>query len=150
MIRRGRFHAAGEAEGAALVLAEPLSFWGGVAVASGEIIDHSHEDFGKNLAGRVLVMPCGRGSSSSSSVLAEAIRRGTGPVAILLARPDPILTIAAIVAQSLYGLGCPIVVAEIDGIASGDRIRISRSEGGGASISITPVASRAPAATSAS
>jgi len=33
-------------------------------------------------------MPSGRGSSSSSSVLAETIRSGTGPVAIVLAEPD--------------------------------------------------------------
>lgn len=124
MVRIGRFFVAGAAEGVALVLAAPLSFWGGVAVESGEIIDGSHPDRGQNVAGRILVMPGGRGSSSSSSVLAETIRRGVAPAAIVLSRPEPILTVGALVARALYGLVCPIVVCPIDGVASGDRIRI--------------------------
>jgi predicted aconitase with swiveling domain len=125
MVRTGRFFVAGAAEGAALVLADPLSFWGGVKVESGEIVDRSHPDCGKNVAGKILVMPSGRGSSSSASVLAEAIRLGVAPAAILLARPDPILTVGALVARSLYGRVCPIVVCAIDGVATGDRIRIT-------------------------
>ena len=134
MTRQGRFYAAGEVEAAALVLLEPLSFWGGVEVATGAIIDRSHPDLGKNIAGKILVMPSGRGSSSSSSVLAEAIRRGAAPAGILLARPDPILTVGAIVAASLYGLRCPIVVCPIDGIATGDRLRIAVGKTGAAQI----------------
>lgn len=124
MVRTGRFLVEGAAEGLALVLAEPLSFWGGVAVESGEIIDRSHPDCGKNIAGRILVMPGGRGSSSSSSVLAEAIRLGVAPAAIVLSRPEPILTVGALIARELYGLLCPIAICAIDGVASGDRIRI--------------------------
>jgi len=124
VVRTGRFFVEGAAEGIALVLAAPLSFWGGVAVESGEIIDGSHPDRGRNVAGRILVMAGGRGSSSSSSVLAEAIRRGVAPAAIVLARPDPILTVGALVARELYGLVCPIVVCAINGVASGDRIKI--------------------------
>ena len=124
MVRTGRFFVEGAAEGIALVLAAPLSFWGGVAVESGEIIDRSHPDCGQNVAGRILVMAGGRGSSSSSSVLAETIRRGVAPAAIVLGRPDPILTVGALVARELYGLVCPIVVCAVDGVASGDRIRI--------------------------
>ncbi|KJV11076.1 hypothetical protein VZ95_00790 [Elstera litoralis] len=125
MIRAGRAYAAGEAEGLAVVLTDPLSFWGGVAVATGAIIDRSHPQVGQSLAGKILVMPCGRGSSSASSVLAECLRLGTGPLGILLARPDPILTVAALVAEALYDIRCPIVVAEIDGIATGDRLRLT-------------------------
>jgi predicted aconitase with swiveling domain len=137
-MRTGRFYVSGEASGPALVLSEPLSFWGGIEVKSGTIIDHSHPDLGKSVAGTVLVMPGGRGSSSSSSVLAEAIRLGTGPVGIVLARPDPILTVAAIVAQSLYGLCCPIVVCPIEGISSGDRVSILRSATMEAEIRVAP------------
>ena len=61
---------AGTAEGRALVLDEPLSFWGGIDPANGDIIDGRHPQHGANVAGRILVMPSGRGSSSSSSVLA--------------------------------------------------------------------------------
>ena len=54
-------------------------------------------------------MASGRGSSSSSTVLAEAIRLDTAPLAIVLSEPDPILVIGAIVARRLYGRVCPIV-----------------------------------------
>jgi predicted aconitase with swiveling domain len=115
---------AGAAEGPALVLAGPLSFWGGVDAATGRIIDRSHPDLGACITGAILVMPGGRGSSSSSSVLAETIRRGTGPSGIVLSRPDPILTVGALVAEALYGIRCPIVASAIDGLRSGIRVRI--------------------------
>lgn len=120
-----RAYVGGTAEGLALVLREPLSFWGGIDVESGRIIDHSHPDLGTCVTGTILVMPGGRGSSSSSSVLAECIRRGTGPAAIVLATPDPILVVGALVAESLYGKRCPIVVADTAAIRTGDPLRIS-------------------------
>jgi uncharacterized protein len=117
----------GEAEGAIAPLSAPLSFWGGFDPASGKIIDRSHPAFGECLSGRVLAMPSGRGSSSASSVLAEAIRRGTAPAAIILAAPDPIITVGAIVAGKLYGAACPILVcepAEFRHLAAGLRVRV--------------------------
>jgi predicted aconitase with swiveling domain len=130
MIRDGRPYAPGTASGPALVLAEPLSLWGGIDVTTGRIIDGAHPDLGKNVAGLVLVMPSGRGSSSSSSILAEAIRLGTAPIAIVMAYPDPILTVGAIVAHSLYNRTCPIVVCPIDGIATGDDVKVSADDSG--------------------
>lgn len=136
MKRSAQLYAPGAAEAPMIVLAAPLSFWGGIDAATGNIIDHSHPDLGKTVAGRILVMPGARGSSSSSSILAETIRRGTGPSGIILARPDPILTVGAIVARALYGLCCPIVVCAIDGLHSGDRLRISAAEGSAAEIAL--------------
>ena len=103
---------AGAATGTALVLDEPLSMWGGLDPETGEIIDRRHPQSGVLATGRVLVMPSGRGSSSSSSVLAEAIRLGTAPVAVVLAEPDDIVLLGALVAEELYGITCPVVVAE--------------------------------------
>lgn len=102
----------GRAEGAALVLSEPLSFWGGVDSKDGRIIDRHHPQAGETVRGKVLVMPSGRGSSSSSSVLAETIRADTGPVAIVLAEPDRIIALGALVAAELYGRATPVVVVE--------------------------------------
>ena len=99
-----------EGEGRALVLAEPLSLWGGMDPATGEVIDAHHPQRGANVAGRVVVMASGRGSSSSASVLAEAVRAGTAPAAIVLGEPDLILAIGAEVADELYGKRVPVVV----------------------------------------
>jgi predicted aconitase with swiveling domain len=100
----------GEAEGQLTLLTEPLSFWGGFDAGTGRIIDRSHHAFGEVLTGRIVAMPSGRGSSSASSVLAEAIRLGTAPAGLILAEPDPIITVGAIVAAKLYGTHCPVVV----------------------------------------
>ena len=102
----------GDAQGDVLVLTEPLSIWGGVHEASGDVIDVHHPQHGANVAGKVLVMPAGRGSSSSSSVLAELIRAGVGPAAILLGERDPIIALGAAVAETLYGRTVPVLVLD--------------------------------------
>lgn len=99
----------GTAEGIAIRLTEPLSFWGGTD-DRGRIIDPRHPQYGEVVAGRVLVMESGRGSSSSASVLAEQIRSNAAPAAIVLARLDAIIVLAAIVASELYGLDVPILM----------------------------------------
>ncbi len=102
----------GSATGFAIVLDEPLSFWGGMDPGTG----------------RVLVMPSGRGSSSSSSVLAEAIRAGTSPAAIVLLEPDPIVALGAVVARELYGRTVPVVVAaDASAILTGREVEVTAS-----------------------
>lgn len=103
---------AGEARGAAAVLEAPLSLWGGFDPASGRIIDVHHPQHGACIAGRIVVMPGGRGSSSSASVLLEAVRLGQHPLALVLGEPDPVLVIGALVAEDLYGIAVPIVRVE--------------------------------------
>lgn len=103
---------AGRASGLALVLHAPLSFWGGLDPATGALTDTHHPERGALVTERILVMPSGRGSSSSSYVLAEAIRAGTAPAAIVLSEPDGIVALGAIVARELYGAGIPVVVLE--------------------------------------
>jgi predicted aconitase with swiveling domain len=118
--------------GRALVLVEPLSLWGGMDPATGELIDAHHPQRGATLTGRVLVMASGRGSSSSASVLAEAVRAGTAPAAIVLGEPDLILAIGAAVAEELYGRTVPVVVAsasELAAIRDGDEVRIGSQKG---------------------
>lgn len=116
-----------EVSGRALVLDEPLSLWGGMDPATGEVIDVHHPQRGASLAGRVVVMRSGRGSSSSASVLAEAVRAGTAPAAIILAEPDLILAIGATVAEELYGSAVPVLVlppVQVSAISDGAVVRI--------------------------
>jgi predicted aconitase with swiveling domain len=102
----------GRATAPVLVLDEPLSFWGGVDASSGAIIDTHHPQVGRSLAGVILMLHSGRGSSSSSSVLAETIRNRVGPAAILLAASDPILALGCLVAEELYSIHVPVVVLD--------------------------------------
>ncbi len=103
----------GSGSGVLLVLTEPLSFWGG-SDAAGTIIDRHHPQQGESFAGRVLAMRSSRGSSSSSYVLAEQLRQGTGPTAIILAEPDAIVVLGAIVAREVYGISVPVVLVPDD------------------------------------
>jgi len=118
---------AGDASGEALVLDSPISFWGGVDAITGAIVDPRHPQAGAVVADRILVLPSARGSSSSSSVLAECLVGGSGPAAILLGEPDSILLVGAVVAAELGGPTCPIVVVgEVwRRFRTGDHVRVA-------------------------
>lgn len=88
----------------AIRLDAPLSFWGGFDPASGQIIDRAHPQAGASLAGKVVIMPGSRGSSGTPGVLAESIRRGTGPAGLIVEKADVNLVAGAIVAAALYGI----------------------------------------------
>lgn len=103
---------AGEAAGETLVLHEPLSLWGGLHPETGAIMDQRHPQRGQVVTGKILVLPCGRGSSSASSILLEAVRLGTAPAAIITNEPDGILALGAVVAQELYGVALPVLVLD--------------------------------------
>lgn len=100
----------GRAEGEALVLPQPLSLWGGLDPQSGDIIDQRHPSLGKNVTDKILVLPVGRGSSSASSILLEAVRASTAPAAIITAEVDAILALGAAVARELYDQSPPVAV----------------------------------------
>jgi predicted aconitase with swiveling domain len=115
----------GDAEGEVLVLAAPLSFWGGVSWETGAIINARHPQVGEIVTGRVLVVPEPVGSSSSSAVLLELIRAGRAPAAIVLGRPDAILVVACLVAREMGWPAPPVLLApEFAGTPTG-RARIS-------------------------
>jgi predicted aconitase with swiveling domain len=123
----GRLIAPGTARAPALVLDEPLSLWGGLDPATGQVSEPRHPQHGAVLTGRIVVMPAARGSSSSASILAEAVRAGTAPAGIVLGEPDLILAIGAAVAEELYGIQVPIAVepAAVDGsITDGQVVEI--------------------------
>ena len=100
---------AGVAQGAVLLLDEPLSFWGAFDPRQGIIIDVHHPQRGQSVKGKILMMRESRGSGSASGGLAEAIRLGTGPAGIILIEPDINLAIGAQVAETLYGKSCPVL-----------------------------------------
>ena len=115
----------GNAEGPALKLSEPVSFWGGIG-PDGRIIDVHHPQHGAEVTGRILVMRSGRGSSSGTYVLAELLRLGIAPAGIVLTEPDGIIATGALVAAELYDVHLPIVtVSEQDYAAIEDGVTLS-------------------------
>ncbi|UCG25410.1 MAG: DUF126 domain-containing protein [Chloroflexota bacterium] len=121
----------GRTEGEALVTDVPLSFWGGYDHRNGEITDRRHPLSGNIAAGRVLVVPFSRGSSTTTAVLLEAIKSGTAPAAIVTTNVDSFFALASIVADEMYDSPIPIIAVapnDATGLRSGDRITVE--EGG--------------------
>lgn len=102
--------AAGHASGQLLFSKVPLSFWGGTDPKTGTIVDTHHDLVGESFAGRILALPSARGSCSGSLAILECIMSGKGPIGVVLAEPDHILALGALVAGVLFGKAIPVVV----------------------------------------
>ncbi|MEM8747295.1 MAG: DUF126 domain-containing protein [Actinomycetota bacterium] len=113
--------------GEVLRLDEPLSFWGGLDPATGVIIDQAHPQAGQSIAGRVVAMAGSRGSSGTPGVLGEALRIGVGPAALIVTKADVNLVAGTIVAESLYGIRCPVLLVDddvFDGLHTGTELDV--------------------------
>jgi len=118
---------AGEAEGPLLRLRAPISFWGGVDPASGCVADPRHPDYGRSLAGSVLLVPEAVGSSSSSAIMLELLRGDVAPAAVIMGRADAILALGVVVARELGYAPIPVLEASVESLAElteGTRVRV--------------------------
>ncbi len=120
---RAHFLHSGEAQGRVLALNAPLSFWGAFDPRTGRIIDIHHPQCGSCITGTILMMRETRGSGTAPGGLAEAIRLGTAPSAIILVKPDINLAIGAEVAETLYGKTCPVLA-----VTETDYVELARHE----------------------
>ncbi len=117
----------GRADGETLRLDEPLSFWGAFDPREGRIVDRHHPQCGISLTRRIVLLPETRGSGGTPGGLAESLRRGTGPAAIILIAQDVNLAVGAAVAKQLYGVSCPVLSVtrpEFDRLAAFQHITI--------------------------
>ncbi len=88
----------GYAKGEIILTKEPLSFLGGVNPDEGIVIDSKHELYGRNIGGKVLVIPSGKGSTVGSYVLYQMAKNKTAPLAIVALEAEPIIATGAIMA----------------------------------------------------
>jgi predicted aconitase with swiveling domain len=117
----------GSAEGIALRLDESLSFWGGYDPANGEIIDVHHPQYRARVRASILFIPESRGSAGTPAGIAESLRNGSGPAAIVLGEGDVNIAVGVLVANRLYGLAVPVLewsAQRFDEISSGTRLSI--------------------------
>jgi len=92
----------------AVMLTEPISFWGGISPADGTLTDPRSRNHNRPIAATALFISELRGSSSGSSVLLELIYRGLAPAAIILDSPDAILALGTIVGREMGWKSPPI------------------------------------------
>jgi predicted aconitase with swiveling domain len=99
IVLRGRKVVGGIGSGEALVSCQPISFLGGIDPKTGEIIEKNHNLFGKNVTGRVLVFPGGKGSTVGSYVIYAMKKYGTNPVAMVNVLTEPIIATGCVIAE---------------------------------------------------
>ena len=112
--RAARVLVPGSCEGKILHLEADMSFWGAVDPLNGRVIDRRHPQFGKSLEGRIILLRRSIGSSSGSAILLELLQRGCGPAGIILAEPDQILTLGAVVAREMGYASIPVLQLDSD------------------------------------
>lgn len=100
----GRGIVKGQARGTALVSRTPFSFLGDVDIRTGKVIGELSDLFGRNIAGRILIVPSTRGSAGAWRFLFQLKQHDTHPLAIITDElPDPSVVQGAILS------GIPIV-----------------------------------------
>ena len=117
----------GVVEGEAIVSHMPISFTGGMDPDTGIIREPNHELEGQSVAGKILIFPAGKGSTTGSWQYYAAFKRGNAPKGIINTKSEGVVAVSAIIT------GTPMV-HELDTdpltiIRSGDFVRINADEG---------------------
>ena len=99
VIIKGRSISKGIGKGEVLLTKDPISFLGGVDPKTGEIADKENEAFGKNIRGKVLVFPRGKGSTVGSYVMLQLKKNGAAPAAIINMETETIVAVGAIISE---------------------------------------------------
>ena len=121
---KGRMISPGKAEGEAIVSKEPIGFYGGIDVKTGIVIEKGHELEGKCVKDKILVFPCGKGSTVGSYVIYGLKRNGVAPKAIVNRETETIVATGVILA------GIPTVDGgDIENIKSGDKLIVDADNG---------------------
>ncbi|MCS7131902.1 MAG: DUF126 domain-containing protein [Hadesarchaea archaeon] len=121
---RGRVISPGKARGEALVSRQPIGFYGGVDPKTGIIIEKGHELEGKCVKDKILVFPCGKGSTVGSYVIYGLKKNGVAPAAIVNRETETIVATGVILA----GIPC-VDGIDIDKIKTGDKLFVDADEG---------------------
>ena len=123
-IFQGRSISPGKVEGETLVSKEPIGFYGGIDAKTGIFIEKGHELEGKSVKGKILVFPCGKGSTVGSYVIYGLAKNNQAPLAILNKETETIVATGAILA----GVPC-VDKIPVEKICTGDRLSIDATNG---------------------
>ncbi|MGA9098959.1 MAG: DUF126 domain-containing protein [Methanotrichaceae archaeon] len=93
----------GCAAGETMVTRDAISFLGNVNPETGEVVDPTHELYGKCIAGKILIFPGGKGSTVGSYIIYQLKKRGKAPLAMINLKSEPIVAVGAVIS------GIPLV-----------------------------------------
>jgi len=114
---KGRTISPGKVKGIALVSKEPIGFYGGINIKTGIVIEKGHPLEGKTVTGKILVFPCGKGSTVGSYVIYGLQKNGVAPKGIINKETETIVATGVILA----GITC-VDKIDIDQIKDGDTV----------------------------
>ena len=121
---KGRTISPGKVQGVAIVSHEPIGFYGGIDAKTGVVIEKGHPLHGEKVTGKILVFPCGKGSTVGSYVIYGLAKNGVGPVGIINKETETIVATGVILA----GIPC-VDKIDIDKIKTGDKLVLNATNG---------------------
>ena len=121
---KGRTISPGKAEGVAIVTTEPIGFYGGIDINTGIVIEKGHPLEGKSVKDKILVFPCGKGSTVGSYVIYGIKKNGVAPAGIINKETETIVATGVILA----GIPC-IDQIDIETLKEGDVIFLDADQG---------------------
>jgi predicted aconitase with swiveling domain len=121
---KGRMISPGKVEGEAIVSKEPIGFYGGIDIKTGIVIEKGHPLEGKSVKGKILVFPCGKGSTVGSYVIYGIKKNGVAPAGIINKETETIVATGVILA----GIPC-VDKIDIEKIKTGDKLLLDADKG---------------------
>jgi len=114
-------------EGEALVTTDLVAFWGGTDWETGEIVEIGHQVKGKNMAGKILVCPAGKGGAGDTFGYYYLYKSGKAPKAIVCNRGQGTTLAGALLTDTpmIYGFKENVV----DLVSNGDMVRVDSENG---------------------
>ena len=113
---KGRGIVRGTARGAVLISRKAFSFLGDVDIRTGTVIGELSDIRGRNVAGRILVVPATRGSAGAWRFIYQLKQHDTHPLAIVTDElPDPSVVQGAILSGIPIVSGAATALGEIAG-----------------------------------
>lgn len=113
----GRMISPGKIESVAIVSKEPIGFYGGIDIKTGIVIEKGHPLEGRSVKDKILVFPCGKGSTVGSYVIYGLKKNGFAPSGIINKETETIVATGVILA----GIPC-VDQIEIEKIKDGDTV----------------------------
>jgi predicted aconitase with swiveling domain len=124
---KGKTIVPGIVTGEAIISETPISFTGGMDPYTGIIREPGHELQGKSVAGKILVFPSGKGSTTGSWQFYVAYKNGKAPIGMINVKAEGVVAISAVITDT------PMIHLlesnPFEFIKTGDTVTINGDEG---------------------
>lgn len=124
MMLKGKGIGHGVVEGEVLLSRQPISFLGGVDPHTGVVIDSSSDISGKNVTGKILAFPHGKGSTVGSYVIYQLMKSGKAPGGMINESAETVVATGAIIAGIPMLSNIPLAALE-----TGDQVLLNADAG---------------------